>query len=73
MPESSTTETASTINNNSTINNDGNAKKEGNTIHYDTIETITENEVFLNTPFPSTTHITFCHITDMDTWITHAF
>ena len=48
-PESSTIETASTINNNSMINNDGNAKKEGNTIHYNTIETTNENEVFLNT------------------------
>ena len=36
------------INNNSTVNNNSNARKEGNTIHYNTIETITENEVFLN-------------------------
>ena len=48
-PESTTIETASAINNNSTVNNDGDAKKEGNTIHYNTVETITKNEVFLNT------------------------
>ena len=48
-PESSTIENASMINNNSTDNNDGNAEKEGNTIHYKTTETITKNEVFLNT------------------------
>ena len=48
-PESSSIETASIIHNNSTVNNDVNSKKEGNTIHYNTIETITKNEVFLNT------------------------
>ena len=44
-PEASAIETASTINN-SAVNNDGNAENEGNTIHNNTNETSTKNEVF---------------------------
>ena len=45
-PEVSTIETASMININSAVNNDSNAENEGNTIHNNTNETITKNEVF---------------------------
>ena len=43
-PDTSTIDTASTIDN----RNNGKAEKEGNDIHLNTIETIAENEVFLN-------------------------
>ena len=48
-PEVSTINTASTINNENAVNNNGKTEKEGNDIDYNTIETISENEVFLNT------------------------
>ena len=48
-PEASTIETASIINSNSAVNNDGNAENESNTIHNNTNETSSKNEVFLNT------------------------
>ena len=49
-PEASMIGTASMINNNnSVVNNDSNAENGGNTIHNNTNETSTENEVFLYT------------------------
>ena len=48
-PETSTIDTASTINNKNAVNNNGKTEKKGNDIHCNTIETISENEVFLNT------------------------
>ena len=46
-PESSTIETVGMVNNNSAVNNEVNVENEGNTIHYN--DTISEDEVFLNT------------------------
>ena len=48
-PEASTFDTASYIDNKNTVNYNGKTENEGNNIHYNTIETIAKNEVFLNT------------------------